>query len=52
MRAIEEHGPYVINGDPAIMHALDALLASFVVQQRMKLPGSHYVPCYRVRVAE
>jgi hypothetical protein len=22
---------------------------SFVAQQRMKLPGSTYVPCYRVR---
>jgi predicted Rossmann-fold nucleotide-binding protein len=48
MRAIEQHGPFEIHGDREIMHALDALLASFVVQQRMKLPGSHYVPCYRV----
>ncbi len=52
MRAIEERGPFVIDGDPDIMRALDAVLASFVAQQRMKLPGSHYVPCYRVRVAE
>jgi len=48
MRAIEEKGPFDINGDRDIMQALDALLASFVAQQRMKLPGSHYVPCYRV----
>ena len=32
-----------------IMQALDDLLASFVSQQRMKLPGTAaYVPCYRV----
>jgi hypothetical protein len=30
------------------MRALDILLQSFVAQQRMKLPGSKYVPCYRI----
>jgi hypothetical protein len=49
LRAIAAHGPFVIDGDPEIMRALDKLLASFVVQQRMKLPGSAYVPCYRVK---
>ena len=48
MRAIEQHGPFEIDGDRSIMQALDALLASFVAQQRMKLPGARYVPCYRV----
>jgi hypothetical protein len=48
MRAIEQSGPFEIHGDRTIMQALDALLASFVAQQRMKLPGSRYVPCYRV----
>ncbi len=49
MRAIEQHGPFLIRGDHAIMQALDNLLASFVAQQRMKLPGTAaYVPCYRV----
>jgi predicted Rossmann-fold nucleotide-binding protein len=48
MRAIEKYGPFDINGDREIMQALDGLLASFVAQQRMKLPGSRYVPCYRV----
>jgi len=51
MRAIEEYGPFEIDGDPEIMRALDALLASFVEQQRMKLPGSVYKPCYRIKVA-
>ena len=48
MRAIEQYGPFDIRGDRGIMQALDELVASFVAQQRMKLPGSHYVPCYRV----
>jgi predicted Rossmann-fold nucleotide-binding protein len=51
MRAIEQRGPFVIDGDRDIMQALDALLTSFVVQQRMKLPGNDYVPCYRIRAS-
>jgi pyrimidine/purine-5'-nucleotide nucleosidase len=27
---------------------MDALLESFVAQQRMKLPGTRYEPCYRI----
>jgi predicted Rossmann-fold nucleotide-binding protein len=50
LRAIEQHGPFEIDGDPEIMRALDALLASFVEQQRMKLPGSVYKPCYRIKM--
>jgi pyrimidine/purine-5'-nucleotide nucleosidase len=49
VRAIAANGPFVIDGDPQIMRALDQLLASFVVQQRMKLPGTAYVPCYRIK---
>ena len=50
MAAIAAHGPFEISGDHEIMQALDRMLASFVVQQRMKLPGgSAYVPCYRVK---
>lgn len=49
IQAIEQHGPFEIHGEPAIMAALDRLLAAFVQQQRMKLPGgSNYQPCYRV----
>jgi len=48
MRQIEKDGPYEIHGDPDFMHALDTLLQSFVAQQRMKLPGSKYVPCYKI----
>jgi predicted Rossmann-fold nucleotide-binding protein len=49
MQAIAEHGPFVIDGDPQIMRALDKMLKSFVDQQRMKLPGTAYVPCYTVK---
>ncbi|MCB1692483.1 MAG: LOG family protein [Pseudomonadales bacterium] len=48
IRAVEEHGHYEISGDPTIMKQMDALLHSFVEQNRMKLPGSQYVPCYKI----
>ena len=48
IRAIERHGPFELVGDPAIMTMLDELLSAFVAQQRMKLPGTAYVPCCRV----
>ncbi|MET1256822.1 nucleotide 5'-monophosphate nucleosidase PpnN [Aliikangiella maris] len=48
IRAIEQHGPYQINGDPTIMRPLDKLLEAFVQQKRMKLPGSTYIPCYQI----
>lgn len=47
IRAIEEHGPFVIDGEPEIMRALDGLLCDFVAQNRMKMSGD-YVPCYRL----
>lgn len=45
---IEHKGPFDIHGDPKLMEMMDKLLAAFVSQQRMKLPGSAYVPCYRI----
>jgi hypothetical protein len=30
------------------MKMMDGLLESFVQQQRMKLPGSKYIPCYQI----
>ncbi len=49
IRAIEEHGLFEIHGDPEIMALMDALLTSFVEQQRMKLPGKEYAPCYCIK---
>ncbi|MGZ8216414.1 nucleotide 5'-monophosphate nucleosidase PpnN [Methylomagnum sp.] len=48
IRAIEEHGPFELRGDPAVLKHLDELLAAFVAQGRMKLPGVGYKPCYRL----
>jgi pyrimidine/purine-5'-nucleotide nucleosidase len=46
--AIEKFGPYELSGDSGIMTLLDELLQAFVAQQRMKLPGAAYKPCYRL----
>ncbi|HET6432140.1 nucleotide 5'-monophosphate nucleosidase PpnN [Dyella sp.] len=52
VRAIEQHGPFDIDGEADIMRSLDELLQAFVSQHRMKLPGgTAYEPCYRVRSA-
>jgi predicted Rossmann-fold nucleotide-binding protein len=48
IRAIEEHGLFEIRGESDIMESMDTLLTSFVEQQRMKLPGKVYKPCYRI----
>jgi predicted Rossmann-fold nucleotide-binding protein len=47
IRLIEEHGPFELHGDRALLEPLDALLAAFVRQRRMKISGA-YQPCYRV----
>jgi hypothetical protein len=47
LRLIDRHGPFQIHGDPELLKPLDALLASFVRQRRMKLSGE-YKPCYRI----
>ena len=48
IRAIEEHGPFILKGEPEIIEPLDGLLKAFVADKRMKLPGEEYVPCYKV----
>lgn len=48
IKAIKEKGPFVLHGDPELMGLVDQLLNDFVEQERMKLPGSAYQPCYRV----
>jgi predicted Rossmann-fold nucleotide-binding protein len=48
IRSIREHGVFEIRGEKAIMDSLDGLLTGFVAQHRMKLPGTHYEPCYRI----
>ena len=48
---VRRHGPFELHGDPELMRALDNLLRGFVEQQRMRLPGHSYEPCYRIRSA-
>ena len=45
---IGEQGPFEINGSASIMQLMDELLAAFVDQQRMKISGGDYTPCYCV----
>ncbi len=48
LQSIRENGIFEINGEVAIMESMDGLLSSFVADHRMKLPGTHYEPCYRI----
>jgi len=48
IRAIEKYGHFEIHGEKSMMQSLDRLLESFVKQQRMKLPGKAYTPCYKI----
>ena len=48
IKAIERRGPYELAGDRGVMQLLDELLAAFVAQRRMKLPGTTYRPVYRL----
>jgi len=48
VKAIDRYGPYELAGDATIMGLLDELLAAFVAQRRMKLPGTEYRPVYRL----
>ncbi|OZG75096.1 LOG family protein [Hahella sp. CCB-MM4] len=48
VRQIAQHGPFEISGNPDLIKPFNALLTSFVKQGRMKLPGTEYVPSYRV----
>ena len=48
IRAIEEFGPFEIDGELAIMQAMDRLLAAFCDQKRMRQDADAYQPCYRI----
>lgn len=47
---IEKHGVFELTGDVTLMQKMDTLLQSFVEQGRMKLPGSKYEPCYKIKL--
>ncbi|MFP6806370.1 MAG: nucleotide 5'-monophosphate nucleosidase PpnN [Pseudomonadales bacterium] len=48
IQAVEEHGKFQITGNPELMTAMDELLHSFIEEERMKLPGKTYIPCYEI----
>ncbi len=48
IRAIERQGPFELHGEPALVSQLDALLAAFVEQRRMKIASGEYRPVYRL----
>ena len=48
IQAVQQFGYFEITGETDLMVSIDSLLSSFIQQQRMKLPGTQYVPCYRV----
>lgn len=48
VKAVREHGPFQLTGEPELMSQMDALLTSFVEQGRMKITGD-YVPCYQIK---
>ena len=48
LAVIRKEGKFTLQGEPALMQELDALLGAFVEQGRMKLPGAAYEPCYSV----
>ena len=46
---IERDGPFEIDGSRRIMGLLDDMLGAFVAQQRMKISGDDYDPCYMIK---
>ncbi|UQB42480.1 LOG family protein [Thiomicrospira microaerophila] len=48
LRAIAQHGPFELKGDPQIMQALGRLLDFMIQQKRMKIDADNYIPSYRI----
>ena len=48
LRAVEEHGPFQLRGDPDLVEGLGALLAAFARDGRMKIDPSSYRPCFEL----
>jgi hypothetical protein len=52
VRLVREHGPFALQGEPALMQAIDKLLQGFVSAGRMKLQREQYHPCYVIQAPE
>jgi hypothetical protein len=48
VRAVAEKGPFILDGDPDVIAALDELLNGFIEQRRMKIDFAGYVPCFKL----
>lgn len=48
IRQVEEKGPFQLNGDPALIDAMQTILAEFVANKRMKLSEEAYTPCFEL----
>ncbi len=49
IQAIKRKGVFKLQGDAILMKYMDTLLQAFVKQGRMKLPGTEYMPCYKIQ---
>ena len=49
IKSIEENCPFLLTGEKDLMQRVDKLLKSFIEQGRMKLPGTVYTPCYKIK---
>jgi predicted Rossmann-fold nucleotide-binding protein len=49
IQSIKQHGPFLLSGEADLMQRVDKLLTSFIEQGRMKLPGTKYTPCYKIK---
>ena len=45
---IEKHGPYQLQGEPALMDSIDQLLSKLVAANRMKISTHEYKACYQL----
>ncbi|MGB0224137.1 MAG: nucleotide 5'-monophosphate nucleosidase PpnN [Marinobacterium sp.] len=48
VKAVAEKGPFILDGDPEVITALDKLLNGFIEQRRMKIDFAGYVPCFKL----
>ena len=48
VRAVAEHGPYQLRGDPELVASLGTLLENFAAQGRMKIEPDSYRPCFEL----
>lgn len=48
VRAVAQHGPYKMQGDPVVIESLAHLLQTFVAQGRMKIDAANYTPCFEL----